>query len=68
MQVHPLQNDTGDFHSRDFCLDSFFPQALSSNHKQVLTEAFPSNLILPNITLAEPGRGMLTRQKVSISF
>jgi hypothetical protein len=68
VEVHLLQRPTGDFHSKDFCLDSFFPQALSSNHKQVLTEAFPSNLILPNITLAAPGRGMLTLKRWAFLF
>ena len=54
------------FHSREFSLDSFFHQALSSNHKQVLTAVFPSNLILPKHPPAEPGFEMLTSPKVSI--
>ncbi len=38
-----------------FSLDSHPPKPYYLNHKQVLTAAFPSNLILPYITLASQG-------------
>jgi hypothetical protein len=47
-----------------FLLDSQAGRPYDLNHKQVLTVAFPSNLILPYITLAR-ARGLQNRQMVS---